>query len=54
MLSIEKNEVINIFKVLVGNNIIKIIATDEEKNGIKPGDKVIIASKAFNPIIEKI
>ena len=54
VLSIEKNEVINIFKVLVGNNIIKIIATDEEKNGIKPGDKVIIASKAFNPIIIKI
>lgn len=54
VLSIEKSDVVYIIRVLVGNNIIKVIATEEEKNGIGIGDKVMIASKAFNPIIMKL
>ena len=54
VLSIEKDEVVFIVNVLVGNNIIKVIATEDEMNNLSPGDKVMIVSKAFNPLIIKI
>lgn len=54
ILSIENNDVVNIVSVLVGNNIVKIIASAQESKSLKPGDKVIIVSKAFNPLIIKL
>ena len=54
VLSIEKDEVVFIVNVLVGNNIIKVIATEAEMKDLSPGDKVMIVSKAFNPLIIKI
>jgi molybdate transport system ATP-binding protein len=54
VLKIESDDVVFIVTVLVGNNIIKVIATLEEIEEIKPGDKVIIVSKAFNPLIIKL
>ena len=54
IISIEKSDVLYIVSVLSGNNIIKVIATGEEVKELKPGLKVLVASKAFNPIIQKI
>ena len=54
VLKIENDDVVFIVSVLVGNNIIKVIATQEEIENLKPGDKVMIVSKAFNPLIIKL
>jgi len=54
VLSIEKDDVVYIVNVLVGNNIIKVIETDNHTAPLKAGDKVMIVSKAFNPLIIKI
>ncbi|MDN5200113.1 ATP-binding cassette domain-containing protein [Fulvivirgaceae bacterium BMA10] len=54
ILSIEKEEVVHIVSVLIGNNIVKVIVTEEEANDLSVGNKVIVASKAFNPIIRRI
>ena len=54
IISIEKNDVVFVVSVLSGNNIVKVIATGEEVKELKPGLKVLVASKAFNPIIQKI
>ncbi|MFN8576466.1 MAG: ATP-binding cassette domain-containing protein [Candidatus Sericytochromatia bacterium] len=54
IIDIKKSDVVNIVTVLVQNNIIKVIATDEELENIKIGENVIISSKAFNPLILKI
>ncbi len=54
VLSIEKDDVVFIVNVLVGNNIVKVIATEDEMKNLSPGDKVMIVSKAFNPLIIKI
>jgi len=54
VLSIQKSDVVNVVSVLSANNVIKIIATDEEAQELKVGDKVMIASKAFNPVIVKV
>jgi molybdate transport system ATP-binding protein len=40
--------------VLVGNNLIKVIATEDEGESFNIGDRVMVVSKAFNPLIMKI
>lgn len=54
ILDIQKDEVVYILTVLIGNNIAKVIATEAELEDLKIGDKVTVVSKAFNPIIMKI
>ena len=54
ILKIEKENFVYIVAVLVGNNVVKIIAMEEEIQDLKIGSKVLLASKAFNPILTKI
>jgi molybdate transport system ATP-binding protein len=54
IIAIEKSDVVYIISVLSGSNIIKVIATEDEINNLKVGTKVMVASKAFNPMIQKI
>lgn len=54
ILKIEKENFIYIVVVLIGNNVVKIVAMEEEIKDLNIGNKVLIASKAFNPIITKI
>jgi molybdate transport system ATP-binding protein len=54
IIQIDKEEVVNIVTVMVGNNIVKVIAADEERDQLQVGNKVILVSKAFNPMIIKI
>jgi molybdate transport system ATP-binding protein len=54
ILKIEKQDFIYIISVIIGKDLVKVIADDNEAKDLKIGDKVFIASKAFNPIIQKI
>lgn len=54
VLSIEKEEVVYIVTVLIQNQIVKVIAQATEIEDLEVGDQVMVASKAFNPIIYKI
>ena len=54
ILSIIQEEVIYVIAVLIGNEIVKIVSDPSEARNFKIGDKVFVASKAFNPIIQKI
>lgn len=47
----QKSDVVYILTVSIGNNLVKVIATEEEAAQLQPGDRVIVASKAFNPIL---
>jgi molybdate transport system ATP-binding protein len=52
---IEKQDVVNIVTVITGNNsIVKVIAFDDDVKHLSAGDRVLVFSKAFNPIIKKI
>ncbi len=53
IIDIQKSDVVYILTVLIGNNVVKVIATETELEDLKIGDKVTVASKAFNPIIMK-
>jgi len=54
VLKIEKQEVVYIVTVMIHNNVVKVIAQDSEVKDLLIGDDVMVASKAFNPIIYKI
>lgn len=54
VLVIKKADTVNVVSVLIGANIIKIVSTNDEIQNLKIGDRVLIASKAFNPILIKI
>jgi molybdate transport system ATP-binding protein len=54
VLAIERNDVVYAVSVLVGNRIINVIATDEEIRALRIGDKVVLLSKAFQPMLQKI
>jgi len=49
-----KQDFIVIVTVLIGKDLVKVIANDKETEDLAVGDRVMIASKAFNPIIHKI
>ena len=52
---IEKQDVANIVTVISGSNqIIKVIAFDNDLEKLGVGDSVLVFTKAFNPIISKL
>jgi len=52
---IEKEDIINIVTVISGNNqITKVIAFENDIKNLHIGDRVIVFTKAFNPIITKL
>lgn len=54
ILSLVEQDFLVIINVLVGSEVVKVVADDAEAKDLKIGDRVLIASKAFNPIIHKI
>lgn len=43
-----------IVSVMIGNEVVKVVADASEVNALKAGDKVMVSSKAFNPVIRKL
>lgn len=54
ILQIEKEDILYLITLIVANSIVKVIATANEVENLKVGDTVMVASKAFNPIITKL
>jgi len=48
---IKSSGVVYIVHVLVGQDIVQVIASEREITNLKVGKRVLIASKAFNPLI---
>jgi len=54
IVAIEKEDVVNVITLLIGNHPVKVITETSNEEGLQIGDKVLVASKAFNPILRKI
>ncbi|HEY8661556.1 MAG TPA: ATP-binding cassette domain-containing protein [Hanamia sp.] len=54
IIKIDKEDVIYIVTILIGVNIVKVVAVESEIQTMSVGNKVIVASKAFNPLLQKI
>jgi molybdate transport system ATP-binding protein len=51
VLAIRREEVIYVLSLLIGQDIVEIIAAEEEVAGLKVGDPISISTKAFSPLI---
>ncbi len=54
IIEIRSEGVISIISVLVGKELVKVVSEREESEAFKVGDNVLVASKAFNPVIQKL
>ncbi|MCR4337186.1 MAG: ATP-binding cassette domain-containing protein [Candidatus Omnitrophica bacterium] len=54
LLSIEKEDFLHILTVQIGNQLTKVVATAAEIQNLKIGQKVMVASKAFNPLLLEV
>lgn len=54
ILDITRQDFIFVISVLIGRNLIKVVADESDIRNLNIGDKVLVASKAFNPIIQKL
>ena len=54
VLSIKKSDILYIVEVLANNEIVKVTAVQSDIKNVNIGDKILLSSKAFNPILTKI
>ncbi|OJU53835.1 MAG: molybdenum ABC transporter ATP-binding protein [Bacteroidales bacterium 45-6] len=54
ILKIEKDDVVHIVTLMIGNSLVKVIADEDEARSFRIGETVIVSSKAFNPILSKL
>ncbi len=53
VLDCQSEDIIQILTLLVGNTPVKVVISNPDDKYI-PGEKVLVASKAFSPIVEKL
>lgn len=51
VVSIEKSDIVYVVGILIGQDVIKVVATKEEVKALNIGKRVTVSSKAFNPVI---
>jgi molybdate transport system ATP-binding protein len=54
ILAIEAMDVMSSLTVLVGNQIVRVVTMPNESDQLSIGDKVMLISKAFNPMVIKL
>ncbi len=54
VLDIETADVVFAVTLLVGNQVVRVIATPDEVTNLKQGDRVTLMSKAFNPVLQSV
>lgn len=54
VLDIKKNDILYIVEVLAHNEIVKVTAVESDVRDLNIGDRILLSSKAFNPILSKI
>ena len=54
VLSINKSDILYVIDVMANNEVLKITAVKKDIENLSVGDKILISSKAFNPIFTKI
>jgi molybdate transport system ATP-binding protein len=53
LLEAKPSGVVMLLTVLVGGEVVKVTALPEDVKGMRAGDKVLLAAKAFNPMVFK-
>lgn len=53
ILDIQQDEFLYIITIAVGHHLVKVTASEREIKDLSVGDKILVATKAFNPLILK-
>lgn len=53
IINIMQEDFLYILTVQIGNNLTKVVVADDTVKNLNIGDKILVAAKAFNPIIMK-
>lgn len=53
VLAVRKEEVVHIVSLLIGQDIVEVIASADEVAGLRAGDSVAVSTKAFSPFLFK-
>ena len=51
VLGMENDGILNTLTVLVGNQILNVVADNEEARNLRIGDKIILLPKTFSPMM---
>ncbi|ACD89464.1 ABC transporter related [Chlorobium limicola DSM 245] len=54
ILSIRKVDCVYLAVIGTGNELVEVVLCERDVVNLKPGDEVLVASKAFNPIVMKL
>lgn len=54
VLAIRQEEIVFVLSLLVGTEIIEVIASPTQAKGLKVGDRLTLSTKAFSPIVHRI
>jgi len=54
ILSIRKVDCIYLAVIGAGNELVEVVLSEQDIKTLKEGDEVLVASKAFNPIVMKL
>lgn len=54
VMRVEEEDIVKVLTLITGNTLVKVAVCDNDDQHYQPGDKVVIISKAFNPVIQKI
>ncbi len=54
ILSLEKRDILVVATIGIGQNIVEVVLDTEEAKGFAVGCEVVVATKAFNPLVKKI
>ena len=54
IIDIVEVDVINIAVISIANQIVEVVISKKEAKELKIGDKVVVSSKAYNPLIKKV
>lgn len=51
VLAIQREEVVHVVSLLIGQDVIDVIASDDEVTGLRQGDRVSVSAKAISPFL---
>lgn len=54
VLKVEKEDIVDVLTLLIGNSPVKVAVCNNRQETFVPGDRALVISKAFNPIIQKL
>jgi molybdate transport system ATP-binding protein len=51
VLALHREDVVHVLSLLIGQDIVEVIASDDEVEGLQQGDTILLAAKSFSPAL---